>query len=359
MSATFSSDNHGSSVPLTLGPGSQFIMVMPYPGTPGVPFFDGRNVTDFLDCFSDLCTDYKLSDAEKMRRLPRYCDVRIGLDIETIREWRERNWEEFRKVLREEFEFADHAQTYYPGECLEILKFQARTAASSSFELPSTIMSATFSSDNNGSHVPLPLEPRSQSVMVMPYPGTPGAPSFDGRNVTNFLDCFSDLCTDYKLSDAEKMRSLPRYCAIRIRLEIKTIRNWRERNWREQNWEEFRKELRKKYKSDDQAQTYYTRESLEMLKDQARTENEDPRRFCGEYARLSEELTKRYRLDNYTRIRWFLQGLPGFTRMVLCNRLDLDWEDLGKMDFDILLEKALLIAQCYRLLRIVEQGMER
>ena len=49
-----------------------------------------RNVTDFLDRYSDLCTDYKLSDEDKMRRLPRYCDMRLGWAIETIQEWQER-----------------------------------------------------------------------------------------------------------------------------------------------------------------------------------------------------------------------------------------------------------------------------
>ena len=33
------------------------------------------------------------------------------------------------------------------------------------------------------------------------------------------------------------------------------------------------------------------------------------RRFCRQYARISEELVKRSRLDNYTRVLWFVQGL--------------------------------------------------
>ena len=93
-------------------PGHQFIMAMPYPGTPGTPFFDGRNVTDFLDRFSDLCEDYKLSADEKMKRLPRYCDMRIGRTIETMKEWNLRDWTKFRQCLREEYESADQTQTY-------------------------------------------------------------------------------------------------------------------------------------------------------------------------------------------------------------------------------------------------------
>ena len=42
---------------VTVGPGQQFYMAMPYPSMLGTLFFDGKNVTDFLDQFSDLCGD--------------------------------------------------------------------------------------------------------------------------------------------------------------------------------------------------------------------------------------------------------------------------------------------------------------
>lgn len=33
-------------------------LVMPYPGTPGTPFFEGSNVTDFFDQYGQMCTNY-------------------------------------------------------------------------------------------------------------------------------------------------------------------------------------------------------------------------------------------------------------------------------------------------------------
>lgn len=176
--------------------------------------------------------------------------------------------------------------------------------------------------------------------MAMPFPGTPGTPFFDGRNVTDFLDRFSDLCTDYKLSDAEKMRRLPRYCDMRIGLLIETIQEWRERNW-----EKFREELREEYESEDQAQTYYSREFLETFKDRTCSEDEDLRQFCRQYAQISGELSKRSQLDNYTRILWFVQGLPAFVRAKLFFRSGLDLDDPATMNFDALLEEALQIAK--------------
>lgn len=50
------------------------VMGIPYPGTPGAPFFDGQNITDFLDRDSQLCADYNLSSESGMvYRLPGYC----------------------------------------------------------------------------------------------------------------------------------------------------------------------------------------------------------------------------------------------------------------------------------------------
>ncbi|MCJ1427048.1 hypothetical protein MMC29_004951 [Sticta canariensis] len=203
-------------------------------------------------------------------------------------------------------------------------------------------MSATPSSDGNGSSVSVAMGPGNQFIMAMPYPGTPGAPFFDGRNVTEFLDRFSDLCTGYKLSDAEKMRRLPRYCDMRIGQSIEFIQEWHERNW-----EKFRKLLCEEFESADQAQICQSRELLEIFKDRTRSEDADPRCFCRHYAWISKELSRRSQLDDYTRILWFVQGLPRLIRkeLLLHTGLDLYLDDLAKIDFDALLEKALQIAK--------------
>ena len=62
--------SQGNATPMTISPRQNFFMTMPYLGTSEILYFDGRNVTDFLDRFSDLCADYKLLNEEKMRRLP-------------------------------------------------------------------------------------------------------------------------------------------------------------------------------------------------------------------------------------------------------------------------------------------------
>lgn len=48
------------------------------------------------------------------------------------------------------------------------------------------------------------------------------------------------------------------------------------------------------------------------------------------------------RLDPYTQCQWFLQGLPETILMGMCYRYDIDVEDDDGVDFDDLLEKALV-----------------
>lgn len=70
---------------MTIGLGQQFYMVMSYPKMPKTLFFDGKNVTNFLDKFSDFYGDYKLFNEEKIKQLPKYCKMQIEQTIEIMK----------------------------------------------------------------------------------------------------------------------------------------------------------------------------------------------------------------------------------------------------------------------------------
>ncbi len=42
--------------------------LMPYPVAPGAPFFDRANVTEFLKEFDQICSNYRVSESEKIER---------------------------------------------------------------------------------------------------------------------------------------------------------------------------------------------------------------------------------------------------------------------------------------------------
>ncbi|MCJ1349385.1 hypothetical protein MMC31_007625 [Peltigera leucophlebia] len=80
-------------------------MVIPYPGTPGAPFFDGQNITHFLDLYDQLCSDYRLSESEKINRLPWYCEFFTGNYIKIL--IKESDWVAVRSILRREYKDND------------------------------------------------------------------------------------------------------------------------------------------------------------------------------------------------------------------------------------------------------------
>lgn len=50
-------------------------MIMPFSGTPGVPYFDGRNVTDFIKNNENMCLNHHVSEYDRYRRMPKYCEI--------------------------------------------------------------------------------------------------------------------------------------------------------------------------------------------------------------------------------------------------------------------------------------------
>jgi hypothetical protein len=80
---------------------------MPLPGTLGSPMFEGANVTEFLKRYEDLCSDYRVSDDNKLTRLPRYCIQPIAETIKSLKEWKSRDYAALRKALCTEYQNDD------------------------------------------------------------------------------------------------------------------------------------------------------------------------------------------------------------------------------------------------------------
>ncbi len=59
-------------------------LVISYSGTSCAPFFNRRNITHFLDLYDQFCSDYRLSECEKIYWLPWYCEFFIGKYVEIL-----------------------------------------------------------------------------------------------------------------------------------------------------------------------------------------------------------------------------------------------------------------------------------
>jgi hypothetical protein len=78
-------------------------MPMPPLGTLRSPMFKGANVTEFLERYEDLCSDYQVSDDDKLTRLLHYCIQLIAKTIKSLKEWKSRDYTTLKKALRTEY----------------------------------------------------------------------------------------------------------------------------------------------------------------------------------------------------------------------------------------------------------------
>ncbi|MCJ1347938.1 hypothetical protein MMC31_006168, partial [Peltigera leucophlebia] len=165
---------------------------------------------------------------------------------------------------------------------------------------------------------------------------TPGALFFDGRNITHFLDLYDQLCSDYRLSESEKINRLPCCCEFFTGNYINILIKGADRA-------AVRFILWKEYKDNDLDQLMNSREFLgeflEALKKKPRSEDDNLFHYCHLFASISRDLELRRMLDLYTQCQWFLQGLPGKVVM------EIFYRDDNGLDFGDLLEKALVLVK--------------
>src|SRR5215212_2101977 len=99
----------------------------PMPGTPGAPFFDGRDITEFLERFEDMCSEYYIDKESQVVRLPKYCETSIGRYVRTMQAYQSKDWEELKAALAKDYRHTDSLRQLYTRQCLEALKKERRT----------------------------------------------------------------------------------------------------------------------------------------------------------------------------------------------------------------------------------------
>ena len=178
----------------------------------------------------------------------------------------------------------------------------------------------------------------SYPPIVMPYQGSPGTLFFEGANISDFLDRYSRMCSDYRISEKEKIRRLPWYCEMFTGKYIETLIGTSGTTW-----STLRKVLREEYRDQDLSQQMNSRRFLETYKDKSRSDTADVLQYCRQYSAISESLVSKGKLDSFTQSRWFIQGLASTVQSELFYRYELDPDEDEDMDFKDLLKKALAL----------------
>lgn len=86
-------------------------IVMPAPRTVGAPYFNGNNVTEFLETMEYLFEDAVIVDGrQRVMRMARYCEDSIAGYIKGLDYYRDGEWEKMKGVLRSQFKRHDDVQ---------------------------------------------------------------------------------------------------------------------------------------------------------------------------------------------------------------------------------------------------------
>lgn len=95
-------------VPLPLPNFGSALCLFPLPHQVGAPYFDGKDVTDFIIKWEDLTLDW--SDDQRIKKIPLYSDKLIGRYLKTWPTYTGADWDEFKDSLLEEFREDDIEQ---------------------------------------------------------------------------------------------------------------------------------------------------------------------------------------------------------------------------------------------------------
>ena len=186
-------------------------------------------------------------------------------------------------------------------------------------------------------------------ITSIPYRGEPGSLFFEGANISKVLEKFENMCDDYQMSTFEKICRLPWYCRIFTARNVRSVIIFSGLDWIK-----ICASLKKKYKDRDIAKQISSFAYLESFKDKLRTENAEILQFCRDYSEISKELLSKGKLDKYTQLRWFLQGLRSSIKSKLINQYDIDLGRDAVPDFGEILKKAYSLIETRK--KMVELG---
>jgi hypothetical protein len=149
-------------------------------------------------------------------------------------------------------------------------------------------------------------------VQALPLPNMPGAPRFEGKDVTAFVQSVQDLFDDCKTPLRDRRVRLVRYCAPEIRGKVERMPEYQEERFQLNT---FYKALRLQYRDRDSFQQKYTIRKLdEIVRDGCKLPEGRLEEYLDMFHDISEELAERGILSRYDRGVKFMRGLPPHLR---------------------------------------------
>jgi hypothetical protein len=223
-------------------------------------------------------------------------------------------------------------------------KQQDQIASTTQQEIKNVSMDASIAA-------PAPA-PTIRFPIMIPQPGTPGAPLFTGRNITEFLRLFDDLCDDYGVDASQRARRVTRYCSLEIGTYLRMILE-------DSDWPRAKAAMVKEWKDEDEELRMKSLAFLEALKAKPRKDDEGVIQYCRQYKTASTHLLGLGHLSAYQQTLWFLQGLPTEMREQVMHETLVDPDDAANMDFTLVYDYAIEIYKSMEVVRGLSDSYEQ
>jgi hypothetical protein len=83
---------------------------MPFPGTPGVRYFNGKQATDFLPRYEFMFREFDETERSVVKKFPLYCSGQIGATVDCLARYEAGCWKDIKAEVMEEFRAQDPEQ---------------------------------------------------------------------------------------------------------------------------------------------------------------------------------------------------------------------------------------------------------
>ena len=182
----------------------------------------------------------------------------------------------------------------------------------------------------------------TMAMPPMPIPGTPGAPHFNGNNVTAFLEEWDYLCQDYYVTGKAKLLRILRYVDVSLRDQIKALPEYMElEQGNTQDETKFYVALKKLYRDRDLENLKMSRDFLNSICRGCAGGELDVKTFLETFHRISTVLISRGQLGEIERCNMLTHGLPTkYARKILKDEA-FDSDDVATWNYDKMYRAAL------------------
>ena len=174
-------------------------------------------------------------------------------------------------------------------------------------------------------------QPQPVAIAMMPLPGSPGIPYFQGANATEFLSQWDYICGLYSKNKEEKRLALPHYCDPLIRDQVTGIPEYSANPYIEKDYYQAFKKLFREYDFDF---IKYNREYLELLVRDGSKGAITPKEYLTSFHNIASNATKVGRSQDPLLTSDFMRGLQPYFKTKVAKRAGLDFHDQSTYDYE-------------------------